>query len=100
MLFNRVISRFHSHYLSSPEANANLLRQFGIINPIIYRNLTYFLINLEFPNIMRKESTFCLLTQKQKPILSLTQEHSLLTQEKTQGMPYDILVEYLKPNPS
>ena len=41
MLFTRLLSRFHSHHLSSPEANTNLLRQFGIINPTIYRNLTY-----------------------------------------------------------
>lgn len=44
MLVSRLISQIHSvhsHALSSPEVNMNLLRQFGIINPIIYRNLTY-----------------------------------------------------------
>ena len=32
---------FSSHYLSTPEANVNLLKKFGIINPIIFRNLSY-----------------------------------------------------------
>ena len=43
MLYRRVFQRFSSHALSSPEANVGLLKQFGIINPTIYGNLTYLL---------------------------------------------------------
>lgn len=41
-MLTRFISKYFigSHYLSTPEANANLLKKFGIINPTIYRNLT------------------------------------------------------------
>lgn len=41
-MLGRFLTRysFASHYLSSPEANANLLKKFGINNPTIYRNLT------------------------------------------------------------
>ena len=58
MLFKRVISRFHSHYLSSPEANTNLLRQFGIINPIIYRNLTYSFVTNRVPEYYERGVNF------------------------------------------
>lgn len=41
-MLSRLISKysFASHYLSTPEANSNLLKKFGINNPTIYRNLT------------------------------------------------------------
>ena len=32
---------FATHRLSTPEANANLLKEYGITKPQIYRNLTY-----------------------------------------------------------
>jgi len=42
-MLSRLICKYSvgSQYLSTPEANANLLKKFGIINPTIYRNLTY-----------------------------------------------------------
>lgn len=50
-MLSRLLTKysFASHYLSSPEANVNLLKKFGIINPTIYRNLTYPLLNHRVP---------------------------------------------------
>lgn len=58
MLFKRLIASIHGHSLSSPEANTNLLKQFGIINPIIYRNLTYFLPDRRVPEYYEKGVNF------------------------------------------
>lgn len=40
-MLTRVLSKCFSHALSTPEANLGLLKQFGIDNPNIYRNLRY-----------------------------------------------------------
>ena len=43
-MLGRFISKysFCARKLSNPKANENLLKKFGITNPDIYRNLTYF----------------------------------------------------------
>lgn len=54
-MLGRLISKysFCARKLSNPKANENLLKKFGITNPDIYRNLTYFFIYFsEFLNIM------------------------------------------------
>lgn len=49
MLYTKLFTRFSTHALSSPDANINLLRQFGIVNPRIFRNLTYHLYLYSVP---------------------------------------------------
>lgn len=47
-MLSRLISKysFCARKLSNPKANENLLKKFGITNPDIYRNLTYYFYHL------------------------------------------------------
>lgn len=66
--------------------NQNLLKAFGIVNPNIVRNLSYFIyLLLEFLNIMKWELTLFLLMPTPDTTKSQALELSLLILELKQG---------------
>lgn len=66
--------------------NQNLLKNFGIVNPNIYRNLRYQSTYLVFLNSMRVASTISLLILSPRRIKLLIQEPSVLTLELRLGI--------------
>lgn len=87
LMLSRLVSKysFVSHRFSTPEANAGLLKKFGITSPSVYRNLTYSVYDLEFPSIMSWAWVTLSEEPTKFPIPSLRTEHLLLSQANAQG---------------
>lgn len=88
-MLSRYISKY-SFALYAPENNANLLKKFGITNPIIYRNLTSLFCNLEFLNIMSLVSLQNPQILIQELVQLPTMELFVLILENAQGIFYII----------